>query len=207
MLHQIPTWFQKLFAGYTWRLDTNEKEIYLTFDDGPIPRITEWVLVTLKEFGVKATFFVVGENVFRNPIVFQKIVSEGHSVGNHTYHHTKGWGVSTQSYLKDVEKCSQVIKELQGSVPQLFRPPHGRIKPTQAKLLRKEYELVMWDTLTVDYDRNLKEEKCLRNSINATKNGSIVVFHDSVKAQKNLTYVLPKYIEHFLSLGYSFKTL
>ncbi len=207
MLHRIPRWFQHLFPRYTWNLDRQEKIIYLTFDDGPIPIITEWVLETLKQYAVKGTFFVVGENASRHPQIINKINAEGHSIGNHTFHHLKGWGVSTHNYYKDVERCSDVIKEQTGILPKFFRPPHGRIKPSQAKLLREKYELIMWDTLTVDYDKNLDEKKCLTNSIRATRAGSIVVFHDSIKAEKNLRYVLPKYIEHFQKLGYIFNAL
>jgi len=207
MLHRIPFWFQQIFPGYTWSIATKNKEIYLTFDDGPVPDVTEWVLSVLDSFDIKSTFFLVGENIERHPSIFKKIIADGHSVGNHTYHHLKGWGATTQSYLEDVEKCSQIIEANTGSVPTLFRPPHGRIKPLQAKALRNDYQLIMWNTLTVDYDRGLAKERCLHNSIKATQPGSIVVFHDSVKAEKNLKYVLPKYIEHFLSEGYSFKAL
>ncbi len=207
MLHQIPLWFQHFFPDYTWQKNTLEKEIYLTFDDGPIPEITEWVLAILNDFGIKATFFVVGENVLQHPQILKKIVSDGHSIGNHTCHHVKGWDTPTQFYVDNVEKCSNIIKENTGNMPTLFRPPYGRIKPAQAKLLCSQYELIMWSTLTVDYDKNLRKDKCLNNSIKATLPGSIVVFHDSIKAEKNLKYVLPKYIAHFLSLGYSFKAL
>jgi len=207
MLHRIPRWFQHLFPGYTWNLHTEEKVISLTFDDGPIPGITEWVLEILKEYEVKATFFVVGENVLRHPKIIKKIYESGHTIGNHTFHHLKGWGISAQRYFEDVERCSDVIKKHTGSSPKLFRPPHGRIMPAQAKSLRDKYELIMWDTLTVDYDKSLHEKKCLANSIRATRVGSIVVFHDSIKAEKNLRYMLPKYIAHFKELGYTFKTL
>ncbi len=207
MLHRIPRWFQHLFSGYTWNLDTQEKVIYLTFDDGPILDVTEWVLEILEEYGVKATFFVVGENASRHPQIINKINADGHSIGNHTFHHLKGWGVSTHNYYKDVERCSDVIEEHIGTSPKLFRPPHGRIKPSQAKLLREKYELIMWDTLTVDYNKNLSTKKCLTNSIRATRPGSIIVFHDSIKAENNLKYVLPKYIRHFQDLGYTFKAL
>ena len=207
MLHQIPRWFQQIFPSYTWRVATLNKEIYLTFDDGPIPEITEWVLSVLNDFSIKATFFVVGQNVARHPAIFTKIVEGGHTIGNHTYHHLKGWGATTHSYLEDVDMCSKIVEANTGNVPTLFRPPHGRIKPSQAKALRNNYKLIMWDTLTVDYDPSLQEEKCLGNSIKATTSGSIIVFHDSVKAEKKLKHVLPKYIEHFIKLGYTFKKL
>ncbi len=207
MLHRIPLWFQRLFPGYVWNIKTSEKVIYLTFDDGPIPGITDWVLDVLKEHQALATFFVVGENVVRHPTLLKRIDKENHTIGNHTFYHVKGWGVSTNLYAKDVEKCAKVIKEHTLQNVTLFRPPYGRIKPSQAQLLRNTYDLIMWDTLTVDYDKGLDEKKCLANSIQATRNGSIVVFHDSLKAEKNLRYALPRYIAHFKSLGYTFKGL
>lgn len=208
MIHSIPTWFQMLFPSYTWQIPSNEeKAIYLTFDDGPIPGVTEWVIDALNQYNIKASFFVVGENVDRNPEVFKKLVSAGHVIGNHTYHHVRGWGTPTPMYLVEAGLCSETIIKNGGQEPVYFRPPHGRIRSSQAKELRKQYKLLMWNVLTVDYDRKLREEKCLQNSIKATKPGSIVVFHDSLKAEKNLKYVLPKYIEHFLEKGYSFLPL
>jgi len=207
MLHRIPTWFQNLFPGYIWNKKTGEKIIYITFDDGPIPHITEWVLEVLEQYNIKATFFVVGENVARHPHLIKKIKMEGHSIGNHTNSHVKGWGVSATAYLNDIEKCSQTINEYTSERPRLFRPPHGRIRPSQARLLRAQFELIMWDTLSVDYDNGLSEEKCLQNSIRASQPGSIIVFHDSIKAEKNLKYVLPKYIKHFQEQGFTFKVL
>jgi peptidoglycan-N-acetylglucosamine deacetylase len=207
MIHRIPVWFQNLFPKYTWQIESEEKSIYLTFDDGPVPEITEWVLKTLNDYKIEASFFVVGENVSRHPKIFKQIVDQGHAVGNHTFNHVKGWSTSAMSYIKNAEKCSLTIVENGGEFPKLFRPPHGRIKPSQAKQLREQYDIVMWNVLSVDYDKSLDKEKCLRNTIGATRSGSIMVFHDSLKAEKNLRYALPKYIEHFLNLGYSFKKL
>lgn len=207
MLHRIPLWFQRLFPGYIWQLPNQEKVIYLTFDDGPIPGVTEWVIDVLDQFDVKASFFVVGENVNKHPQVFKKLIDHGHLIGNHTFHHVRGWRTSTQEYIKEVERCNQSIIDNGGEITGYFRPPHGRIKPGQAKELRNQYKLLMWSVLTVDYDRNLNEKTCLSNSIKATSSGSIVVFHDSIKAEKNLRYVLPRYIEHFLKEGYSFQRL
>ena len=207
MVHNIPKWFQRMFPGYTWQLPNGQKTIYLTFDDGPIPEITEWVLDTLKKYNIKASFFVVGENVSKHPEIFRKLVKDRHVVGNHTFHHVRGWETSTPMYLVDAGLCKEVIMENGGDEPKYFRPPHGRIKPSQAKELRNQYELLMWNVLTIDYDKNFNKEKCLRNSIKATSKGAIVVFHDSLKAEKNLKYVLPRYIEHFLAQGYSFEPL
>lgn len=207
MVHRIPTWFQKMFPGYTWQLPNGQKTIYLTFDDGPVPGITEWVVDVLKEYKIKASFFVVGENVTKHPEVFRKLIKNKHVVGNHTFHHARGWQSPTPEYLVEAGLGNEAIVENGGKTPKYFRPPHGRIKPSQAKELRKEYELLMWNVLTLDYDKNIPEKKCLQNSIKATSPGSIVVFHDSLKAEKNLKYVLPRYIEHFLAQGYSFQPL
>lgn len=207
MFHKIPLWFQNLFPKYTWNIKTEEKIIYLTFDDGPIPEITEWVLNVLAEYNAKASFFVVGENVMKNPEEFKQIVDRGHTIGNHTHNHVKGWRTSVKSYLSNVNKASIAIENNGGGHTRYFRPPHGRIKTKQARFLREKYELIMWSVLSVDYDKMLNSERCLKNTIDATDSGSIVVFHDSIKAEKNLKYVLPKYIEHFLKLGYRFEKL
>lgn len=207
MLHRIPLWFQRLFPDYIWQIPGQEKVIYLTFDDGPIPGITEWVIEMLKQYNIKATFFVVGENVNKHPHIFNKIIENGHVIGNHTFHHVRGWGTPTKLYIEEVELCDKAIVNNGGQKPVYFRPPHGRIKSGQTKILLDTYKLLMWNVLTVDYDRSLHEEKCLNNSIKATKPGSIVVFHDSIKAEKNLKYVLPRYIEYFLDFGYTFQPL
>lgn len=207
MLHRIPLWFQRLFPDYIWQIPSRERNIYLTFDDGPIPDVTEWVIEILDQYDIKASFFVVGENVSKNPDVFNALIEKGHLVGNHTYHHVRGWQTPTPTYLEEVELCNKVMLSHGGQLPRYFRPPHGRIKPGQARILREQYRLLMWNVLTADYDRSLNEEKCLKNSIRATQPGSIVVFHDSLKAEKNLRYVLPRYIEHFFDLGYSFQPL
>lgn len=182
-------------------MDKDQPVIYLTFDDGPIPELTTWVLDVLKKYQVKATFFCVGENISRNPAIFSRIIDEGHQVGNHTYNHLKGWKVGEAEYLDNVAKC-QVLTQTK-----LFRPPYGRIKKSQYRFLSKEFKIIFWDVLSHDYDQLISPEKCLANSINYTRNGSIVVFHDNVKAQKNLKFALPQYIEHFLKLNYKFATL
>lgn len=205
-LHYTPRIVQWLYPGFTWHKSRKEKTIYLTFDDGPVPEITPFVLEQLKEYGAKATFFCVGGNVGRHPEVLQQLQSEGHRIGNHTDHHLKGTHSSVQAYREDVERCRQKLQEA-GIASNLFRPPYGRIRRAQARQLLPAYEIVMWDVLSADYDRKLSPEKCLQQSIRHTRNGSIVVFHDSVKAWKNVSWVLPRYLAHFASRGYTFKSL
>lgn len=202
------TWlFEKLFPRYVWRIKTSDKKIYLTFDDGPIPEVTEWVLDELKKYNAKATFFVVGENVKRNPEIFQKILTEGHRVGNHTQSHIKGWSNDTDDYLANFQECQKSISELKPSGVNLFRPPYGQIKRSQASEILKTHKVLMWSVLTRDYDVKLDAQQCLNNAINRTEPGSIVLFHDSLKAQKNLYYVLPRFLEYFSKRGYEFCTI
>lgn len=180
------------------------KTVYLTFDDGPVPGVTDWVLAQLTHYQVGATFFCVGDNIRKHPGVFENILAGNHSVGNHTFHHLNGWKTKTEPYLENVQLCQPYLS----AQSRLFRPPYGRITGKQAAALQESgYRIVMWDVLTGDFDRNLPPEKCLRQSIRATGNGSIVVFHDSLKAQPNLMYALPKYIEHFLKEGFVFGKL
>lgn len=175
--------------------------IYLTFDDGPIEDLTPWILDVLKQYNVKATFFCVGNNIDKNPAIFKRLLDEGHRVGNHTYNHIKGWKTGTEAYMENIEKCQELTRT------NLFRPPYGRIKKKQFRLVASTHTVVFWDVLTHDYDQVISPQKCLDNSIKYTRNGSIVVFHDNMKAQKNLKFVLPQYIEHFLKLNYKFAVL
>ena len=198
---RTPFFLPWLYPTLLWRVKTTTKELYLTFDDGPVTGPTEFVLDTLKAFRIKATFFCIGENIEKNNHLFLRIKEENHTLGNHTYNHLKGWNYSVDLYIENVNKCAQL---LDSSV--LFRPPYGRITKAQVDSLQK-HKIVMWDVLTQDYDRNLSKEKCLDGSIKATRNGSIIVFHDSYKAEKNLKYVLPNFIEHFLNKGYQFNTI
>ncbi|MBK6985013.1 MAG: polysaccharide deacetylase family protein [Bacteroidetes bacterium] len=201
LLVRPPQLLRALYKGSLWRMDKKEPTIYLTFDDGPIPELTEWVLDVLKEYQIKATFFCVGDNIVKNPSIFQRIKSEGHQVGNHTFNHMKGWEVKNAMYVENTERCQELTKT------NLFRPPYGRIKKSQYKILAKDYKVVFWDVLSYDYDKLTSSKKCLDNSIKYTRNGSIIVFHDNIKAQKNLKFALPQYIEHFLKLNYKFATL
>lgn len=183
-----------------WKIDTSEKDIYLTFDDGPVPGPTEFVLDTLRSFNIKATFFCIGDNIRKHPEIFQKVVKE-HVVGNHTFNHVNGWRNSTTDYVNNIQLCQNILPS-----KRLFRPPFGRITRSQISSLN-DYKIVMWDVLTFDYDKSLATGKCLNGSLKAVRPGSIIVFHDSVKAEKNVTYVLPRFIDNCLSKGYSFKVL
>ena len=201
LLVRPPQLLRNLYRGSIWRMDKNESKIYLTFDDGPIPELTPWVLDVLKKHMIKATFFCVGENINRHPDIFKRILDEGHQVGNHTYNHIKGWKVKQSLYFENIQKCQNLTQT------DLFRPPYGRIKKSQLKLLKKSYRIIFWDVLSYDYDKLISPKKCLDNSIKFTRNGSIIVFHDNIKAQNNLKYALPHYIEHFLKLNYKFAAL
>jgi len=227
-----PPFFLKWFyPNLIWDKDTNEKVVYLTFDDGPIPNVTDFVLNTLKSFNAKATFFCIGDNIDKHPAIFEQIKTDGHAIGNHTYNHLKGWKTDDKTYVDNFWKCQELTET------NLFRPPYGRIKKSQISKLVTSYRLrvtrnpqlnsaqdlahispqlttlnsqlqiVMWDVLSGDFDLNLSPEKCYKNVINHTRNGSIIVFHDSLKAWDRLEYALPKTIEYLLAKGYRFEKL
>jgi peptidoglycan/xylan/chitin deacetylase (PgdA/CDA1 family) len=206
---KTPLLVQKIFHNYSWRIRTRKKEIYLTFDDGPVPDFTPWVLETLKTYNAKATFFCVGENIERYPHIFEQVIKDGHSVGNHTFNHLQGWKTSTEKYIKNILKAESYFKDIpQNQGTKLFRPPHGRLTPNQGRILRKKgYKIVMWDVLSGDFDQSLSKEQCLEHTLNHINSGSIVVFHDSIKSFKNLDYVLPRLLEHYTSKEYEFKSL
>lgn len=209
---KIPVVIKKMFPNYVWDISTTNKVIYLTFDDGPTPEITNWTLKTLKAYQAKATFFCIGKNVENHPEIFQKILEEGHAIGNHTHNHVKGWKTSTEDYLNNVKQAQTTIENqiFKGKpvITTLFRPPYGKLKPKQGKqLLALNYKVIMWDIISFDYDKNISAEECLENVISKTENGSLVVFHDSLKAAKNMQYALPKVLEHFTNKGYRFETI
>jgi len=178
-----------------------DKEIFLTFDDGPVPEITPEVLSILRVKKVKATFFCVGDNVRKHPDVYRSILADGHSVGNHTYNHVNGWITPPGSYYSNIKRCSEFVDS------KLFRPPYGRFTPGQYFLLRKEYRFIMWSVLTGDFDRGTTPARCLENAIKHTDGGSILVFHDSIKARDKVLFALPRVIDHFAELGFSFSGL
>jgi len=203
---------KKIFSNYVWDVSNTKNKIYLTFDDGPIPEITEWVLEELKKHNTKATFFCIGNNIEKHPAIFEKVINEGHSVGNHTFNHLNGWKTSTEKYLENTKLCEASISNLQSKIynlkSKLFRPPYGKIKTSQAKKLRQlGYKIIMWDVLSADYDTTITPEKCLENVLQNVSPGSIIVFHDSVKAFPNLEYTLPKALKYWKNKGFVFEKL
>ncbi len=207
----MPRFIQRLYPERIWAFSREEKSIYLTFDDGPIPEVTPWVLDELKKYNAKATFFCIGENVQKHPEIFQRILSEGHSVGNHTFNHMNSWKTATSEYIENVDKAEAQMGnnskfKIQDS--RLFRPPYGKITSKQSKILqRKGFKIVMWDIISYDYDANTSPEKCLQNVLKHIKPGSVVVFHDSLKAEKNLRFVLPKVLGFIVEKGLSYRKI
>lgn len=206
---RIPNWFQKLFPGVVWSVATDKKELFLTFDDGPTPEITEWVLEELSKFNAKATFFCIGKNIVAHPDIFEKIVGDGHRVGNHTYNHLKGWKTRAKNYLNNTEKTQVLLDRLTSPKnSRLFRPPYGKITPLQVwKLKALNYKIVLWNVLSGDFDPNISQEQCTENVIKNSKNGAVIVFHDSLKAEQNLRESLPKVLNYFSKEGFEFKAL
>jgi peptidoglycan/xylan/chitin deacetylase (PgdA/CDA1 family) len=199
-----PLLIRKYYSSLTWRIPVDDKKIFLTFDDGPIPEVTPFVLQQLKNFNCKATFFCIGNNVKNNPSLYKQIIDEGHAVGNHTFNHVNGWKTKTQNYLDEISQCAQLVKS------NLFRPPYGKITKSQIKQLTNPNSsihlptfIIMWDVLSYDFDKNVSENKCFENVISNLRPGSIVVFHDSIKAEKNLRYALPRVLEWILEKAYT----
>jgi len=199
---KTPTIIQSLFSNYRWRFSSVPKEIYLTFDDGPTPEITEFVLSELKKHKAKATFFCIGKNVKSHQKIYQNILNDGHAVGNHTFNHLNGFKTNNSVYLENIKHASAHIDS------KLFRPPYGKLKASQGKLLQKEgYKIIMWNVLSGDFDKSISPEKCLENVLGNTTNGSIIVMHDSEKAKEKIFYALPRILDHFTKEGYTFKAV
>ena len=196
-----PYLLKTLYPKAIWRMDKDKPLIYLTFDDGPVPGITEWVLDLLKAKALKATFFCVGDNVRKHASLYARIVAEGHQTGNHTFNHLNGWNSHTADYLQNIGQCRAEV----GTT--LFRPPYGKMKNSQYRRVQQQYTIVMWDVLSGDYDKDTSPEKCLANVVKHVRNGSVIVFHDSYKAQRNLQYALPLFIDWALRQGFSFGLL
>lgn len=199
-----PWWLRALYPVFTWRMPGDEKVIYLTFDDGPHPQATPFVLEQLKKFDAKASFFCIGKNVVAEPGIYRQVLAEGHAVGNHTYHHYNGWKTEDAVYMEDIQKTMELVPS------KLFRPPYGRIKRSQAKqLLSPQLSLrtIMWDVLSGDFDTRLQPQACFNNVIKHTRPGSIIVFHDSQKALPRMQYALPRVLEYFSERGYRFERM
>lgn len=205
---RIPNFFNFIFPNQIWSLPQSQKTVYLTFDDGPIPDVTPWLLDLLKEKGIKASFFCIGDNIRKHPEIFSRIIEEGHTVGNHTFNHINGWKNTSDNYIQNTLKCNEEIEKHIKLKRKLFRPPYGRITPKQIKKLKQEgYEIIMWEILSHDYNNHLSAQECYINVTKKVRSGSIIVFHDSIKAQKNLKDSLPLTIDTLLKENYIFNTL
>ncbi|WP_452223921.1 polysaccharide deacetylase family protein [Lacinutrix chionoecetis] len=212
---KIPSFIQRLFPNYVWDFSAKEKTIYLTFDDGPTPEITQWTLDILKQYRAKATFFCVGSNVAKHPEIFKSILKRGHSIGNHTQDHIKGWRTSTKHYIENTLKAQENIDlELQkfgvkNFKSKLFRPPFGQLKQSQGSaLIKLNYKIIMWSVIAFDWEQKISKEQCLKYVMSkASSKNNIIVFHDSVKASKNMMYALPKVLAYFSEKGYKFKAI
>ena len=200
-LVKTPKLVQALLPAYLWRIPTREKVLFLTFDDGPIPEVTPWVLELLQAYDAKATFFCVGENVRRHPAIFQQLLNAGHSVGNHTYNHLNGWYTENRAYVNNVRHCARVVKS------NLFRPPYGRLLPRQRTFLQQHFQIVMWDVLSGDFDFRQTAAQCLENVCANAQAGSIIVFHDSIKTNDKLRVLLPQVLEYFARKDFRFAAL
>lgn len=195
---------KKILSSYIWDIPNDENKIYLTFDDGPTPEVTEWVLDQLAKHNAKATFFCIGQNIVDNPTIFQKLLDNGHAIGNHTFDHPNGWQTKTEEYLKNVSLCQDEIHN-QNTSTKLFRPPYGKLKPSQLKSIKQQgFQIIMWDVLSADFDTSISPEKCLKNVIPNIRSGSIIIFHDSEKAFKNLEYTLPKVLNYIDEKNFSY---
>lgn len=205
LFHKTPVWIQKLYPDFVWKVDTEEKALFLTFDDGPIPEVTEYVLEELGKFHAKATFFCVGENLVKHPVLAEQVVSQGHVLGNHTFNHLKGWQTNTYQYWRNVLKSQHEIEKFQSS-NHLFRPPYGRIKRAQAAGL-KRYKTIMWNRLAWDFEKKLDTNLALKHLTDDAPKGSIFVFHDNVKSYQNMRTMLPEVLKYYTEKGFVFKTL
>lgn len=196
-----PKLLRSLLPQCYWSLPNAQNKIYLTFDDGPTPKVLPFILQTLDEYKVLATFFCVGENMRKHPHLVSEMLKRNHAIGNHTYNHLSGWRVKSKAYFENAEKADEVYKS------NFFRPPYGRIRKSQVKHLSKKYKIIMWDVLSYDYDKNTGPKTCYKNVIDNTKSGSLIVFHDNQKAFANLQYALPKSIEYLLNKGFVFDVI
>ena len=198
-IEQPPQFIRQLYPHAHWRMNTSEKAVYLTFDDGPIPEVTPWVLDVLDKYQIKATFFMVGDNVRKHPDEYKMVVERGHRIGNHTFNHLKGFEEGSERYIANIDKADSYLST------DLFRPPHGIMRMKQYRMLSKRYRIIMWDLVTRDYNPKLNGEQVLRRVRKYARNGSIITFHDSLRSVDNLRYALPRAIEWLQGEGYEFK--
>ena len=196
----IPKFIRRMFPDLIWQIE-DERGVYLTFDDGPTPGITEWILATLRRYNAKATFFVLGKNVDKYPDLYEKIIADGHRIGNHTYSHQKGWGMSLRRYIEDVDLAADMVHS------ELFRPPYANITINQFRAVAQRYKVVMWSILTRDYNRAVSPKSCLRGAIRDLRGGDIVSLHDSAKSFRNMSYALPAILRKAREKGLTCKIL
>lgn len=208
---KTPKIIKRLYSNYIWDKKTknsSQKTLYLTFDDGPIPQVTPWVLQTLENFNAQASFFCIGDNIVKHPDVFNLLIKGDHTIGNHTFNHLNGWKTNDEDYLTNIAKTEELLTQKLGQNQLIFRPPYGKIKKRQAnRLIEKNYQIVMYDVIAYDWDSAIDKNKCLDNVLNYAEDGSIIVFHDSLKAENNMKYALPRVLEYFSNKGYIFKAL
>jgi peptidoglycan/xylan/chitin deacetylase (PgdA/CDA1 family) len=205
---KTPSILKSLYPECIWNAPSESNTLYLTFDDGPQPEITTFVLDTLSTYNAKATFFCVGKNIEKHPLLFQRIIKEHHSIGNHTYDHVNGWKTENSKYYENIELCrNSLLENAQHLRTNLFRPPYGKLTPAQYKKLKNEHRIVMWDVLSYDYDLSINPNKVLQNVLDYAENGSIIVMHDSLKAKPKVEYALPLILEHFSNKGFRFAAL
>ena len=205
---KTPKTVKNLLRNFIWEVPNANNTIYLTFDDGPIPEVTEWVLDILKEENIKATFFCIGDNIQKHPTLYQRILNEGHKTGNHTFNHLNGWSTKTKNYIENFKLCETEHLKLNSEHFLLFRPPYGKMTLSQSKKIQKlGYKTIMWDVLSYDFKPSITAEKCKENVLKNTVSGSIIVFHDSIKAEKTLRKILPEVIQELKNKGFQFDVL
>ena len=205
---KTPKLFEFIYPEAIWHGPRNKKHVYLTFDDGPVPDVTEYVLDLLSEYRIKATFFCVGENVIKYPEIFKRILREGHGVGNHTFNHLNGWQVDEKEYMNNIQLCLDAFRKMgYKNDVHLFRPPYGKIRKRTFAKIKEDYKIIMWDVLSYDFSRKVNEQKCLEKSLRFTKKGSIIIFHDSNKTFDKIKLVISQYIKSLKDRNYEFRRI
>lgn len=207
VLHAVPWWVQNSFPERVWKKNETQNSVYLTFDDGPVPGATDYVLKELEARKMKATFFMVGDNVRKYPKLAKEVLSNGHAIGNHTFHHMNGWKTAKDIYMQDITECDGIIQDTLGVMPRLFRPPYGLMRHDQAKLVLKQKKVIMWDVLSRDYDSSLSPDRILKETMKLTKPGSIILFHDQEKTIQKLKTLLPRYLDFIIQKEWEAQTL